>query len=84
MSTGRWPLTGNGNAAVVGAVLLSMVIIFGFLDKLPWSGKADKAEIEAVRVAITANKSDLQRELTEIKNDVREIREWVRGVPRGR
>ena len=76
MSQTRWPLTANGNTAAVGAVLLALAIIFGFLDKLPWSGKADKMEVAAI-------KADIQRELGEIKTDVRDIKNWLLSRPGG-
>ena len=74
MSTGRWPLTTNGNATIVGVVLIALMTIFGFLDKLPWSGKADKSELAAMEVRY-------QKEIAEMRTDVREIRNWVRRAP---
>ena len=55
--------------AMLGALLLSLATIFGFLNGIPWDRRGAAAEVKA----------DLQRELTEMRADIREIRDTLRG-----
>ena len=63
LPTSRWPLNGKGTTGLIGAIILALATLFGFLGAVPW---ATKAEVAAMKV-------DMQRELSEIKSDVREI-----------
>ena len=69
------PLTGSGNGlrpAFLGAVLLAILTLFAFLNGVPWERRGAVAEVKA----------DLQRELADIRTDLREIRDTLRGWAR--
>lgn len=68
MTTPSWPLNGKGNAVIVGAVLIALMTIFGFIGAVPWASKTEVATL----------KSDIQRELSEIKTDLREVVRMMR------
>lgn len=72
MTPPRWPLNGKGNAVIVGAVLIALMTIFGFLGAVPWASKGEVATL----------KLDIQRELSEIKVDLREIVRMMRRTDR--
>lgn len=59
----RWPLTPSGNAIGVGFAILVLIVVFSFLGAIPWEPRG----------SVAALKIDVQRELTEIKRDVRQI-----------
>ena len=61
-------LKANGKVALLGAVLIALVTIFGFLGAVPWEPRGSVATL----------KSDVQRELTEIKADLREVLRLLR------
>ena len=56
-------LKSKGGVAIVGAVLVALATIFGFIGAVPWASKTE----------VAAMKSDIQRELSEIKADLREV-----------
>ena len=61
-------MNGKHAAVIVGTVLLALVTIFGFIAGIPFERKGAAAEVKA----------DLQRELTEMRTDIREIRDRMR------
>ena len=59
----KWPLSGAGNA-VVGTLVAALITLFAFLNGIPWEAKGAVAQL----------RGELQRELGDIKLDIREIR----------
>ena len=55
-------------AAVLGTVLLALITLFTLLNGLPWEPKGASANV----------RTEIIRELDEIKRDVREIRDTLR------
>jgi hypothetical protein len=53
---------------VVGAVLLALAAIFGLLNGVPWDRKGAAAEVKA----------DVLREISDMRTDIREIRDLIR------
>lgn len=72
MTTPRWPLNGKGNAVIVGAVLIALMTIFGFLGAVPWEPKGSVAGLK--KDVVDPLKADIQRELGEIKSELVSIR----------
>ena len=64
-------INGNGRAVTLAAVLGALMLLLGVLNGIPWASKTD----------VSALRDDLRRELSEIKTDVREIRNAIRGHP---
>lgn len=56
-------LNGTGQT-IVGLVIAALLVLFAFLNGIPWASKSE----------VAALKTDVLRELTELKTDVREIR----------
>ena len=76
MTPPRWPLNGNGTAAIVGAVLVALITIFGFLGAVPWESKGSVAKFKVD--VVDPMKTDIHRELTEIKTDLRDLVRMMR------
>jgi len=64
----RWPLNGNATATL-GAVVVALLTLFAFLNGNPFALKSE----------VAAFKTDLQTQLGEIRQDVREIRKFLIG-----
>ena len=64
-------LNGAGKA-ILGLVLASFVTLFAFVNGIPW---ASKGEVQGL-------KSDIQRELGQIRDEQKELREDVREILR--
>jgi len=54
--------------AVLGAVLLALAAIFSLINGIPWERRGAAAEVKA----------DVLRELSDIRTDIREIRDMLR------
>ena len=64
-------LNGAGKA-VIGTVLAALITLFAFINGIPWEAKGTVAVL----------KSDLQRELGQLRDEQRELREDVREILR--
>lgn len=76
MTPPRWPLTGSGTTVMVGTVLLALMTIFGFIGAVPWESKGSVAKFKAD--VVDPMKTDIHRELTEIKTDLRALVKMLR------
>lgn len=65
-------LNGAGRAGALGFVALALLVLFNFLGAVPWASKEEVKEL----------KSDFQREMGGMREDVREIRNLIRELTR--
>lgn len=64
-------LNTNGKA-LLGSVVLVLLLLFAFLNGVPWEPKGSVAELRAAT----------DKRLEEIQRDVRDIRRYLLGDPR--
>lgn len=65
-------LNGTKKASLIGFVVIGLLAVFAFLNGIPWATKSD---LSTVKASVTEVKSDFQREMSGMRDDIRQIRD---------